>query len=119
MALRKQSGGLFLVTKSAAVIPQGRNTPTADLSPMDHQNENPFSQEGGFSFCIIHYSLFIIHYSLNENGFSNEYLIFKSLALLNNESFYDSTRLYSKSTALQAKMPINTPRIIPAKTSVG
>ena len=22
--------------------------------------------------CIIHYSLFIIHYSLNENGFSNE-----------------------------------------------
>ena len=30
------------------------------------QNENPFSQEDGFSFCIIHFSLFNIHHSLKE-----------------------------------------------------
>ncbi len=32
------------------------------------QNENPFSKESGFSFCIIHYSLSTIHHSFN--GFS-------------------------------------------------
>ena len=34
------------------------------------QNENPFSLEDGFLFCIIHFSLVIIHYSLKKNGFS-------------------------------------------------
>ena len=32
-------------------------------------NENPFSKEGGFFVCIIHYSFFIIHYSLKKTDF--------------------------------------------------
>ena len=34
------------------------------------QNENPFTKEDGFSFCIIHYSIFFIHYSLKEQIFN-------------------------------------------------
>ena len=29
-------------------------------------------ERGRIFVCIIYYSFFIIHYSLNENGFSNE-----------------------------------------------
>ena len=31
------------------------------------QNKNPFSKECGFLFCIIHFSLFNIHYSLKTD----------------------------------------------------
>ena len=34
-----------------------------------HPNENPFSKEDGFFVCIIHYSFFIIHYSLKRTDF--------------------------------------------------
>ena len=46
-----------------------------------HQNENPFSKEGGFSFCIIYFSLFTIHHSLNRIFVMNG----EAALLMNNE----------------------------------
>lgn len=43
-----------------------RQPPQTVKSRLSHQNENPFSKEGGFLFCIIHFSLFTIHPSLNR-----------------------------------------------------
>lgn len=36
------------------------------LNQLAHQKENPFSQESGFLFCILHFSLCNIHYSFSR-----------------------------------------------------
>ena len=41
----------------------------AGSSPVIRSKQNPLSKEGGFFVCIIHYSIFIIHYSLTEADF--------------------------------------------------
>ena len=74
-----------LLNRAEALIPEENlpDLPYMDLAPDVHDwyavlkwdvlpNENPFSIEDGFFVCIIHSSIFIIHYSFFRNGFSNE-----------------------------------------------
>jgi hypothetical protein len=47
---------------------RGGSIPTQTVST----KRKSVHESGRIFVCIIHFSLFIIHYSLNENGFSNE-----------------------------------------------
>ena len=69
--------------------------------------------------CTAYYIVLKLTVSASKASAFVDAFLFHIKSEFCNASFYDLYRLYSKSTALQAKKPIITPRIIPAKTSVG
>ena len=67
MVLPKLYSSLAQLVEHAAV-----NRRVVGSSPSGGAKRKSVHISGRIFVCIIHYSFFIIHYSLNENGFPNE-----------------------------------------------